>query len=160
MTPIEVLVVVDAGEVRLDDAHPLAPARQRQHRAPANHAGGDLERPVGARARAAVSDHLAAGPARHLHCARRRGAGHQQAVLGDERHELAERGVHRLLVAEDVGVIELHRRQERDARPVVQELGSLVEEGGVVLVPLDDELATRPQPPGLPEVERHAADQK
>ena len=78
---------------------------------PPMRARGDLERPVGARAGPPVGDDLAAGAARHLHRARRRRAGDQQAVLGDERHELAERGAHRLLVAEDVGVIELDRRR-------------------------------------------------
>ncbi len=83
---------------------------------------------------------LAAGAARHLERARRRRAGDEQAVLGDERDELAERRLDRLLVAEDVDVIELDRREDRRARPVVQELRPLVEEGGVVLVALDDEL--------------------
>ena len=74
----------------------------------------DLERPVGARAGPAVGHDLRARAARDLHRPRRGRAGDQQAVLGDERDELAERGAHRLLVPEDVGVIELDRRQERD----------------------------------------------
>ena len=51
--------------------------------------------------------------------------------------------LHRLFVLEDVGVVELHRGEDRDVGPVVEELGALVEEGGVVLVALDDELAAR-----------------
>ena len=45
-------------------------------------------------------------------------------------------------------------------RAVVEELRSLVEERGVVLVAFDDELAAPAQAPGLPEVQRHAADQE
>ena len=49
---------------------------------------------------------------------------------------------------------------KRRARPVVQELGALVEEGRVVLVALDDELGALPEAPRLAEVQRHAADQE
>src|SRR3982750_2525339 len=64
-----------------------------------------------------------------------------------------------LFVPEDVGVIELDRRQQHDVRPVVQELRSLVEEGGVVFVALDDELGAGAEAPRPPEVERHATAQ-
>ena len=107
-------MVVDAGEVRLDDPHPLAPPRQRQRGPSAESARDDLEGPVGARAGTPIGDDLATGDARHLHRAGRGRAGDQQAVLGDQRHELSERGVHRLFVAEDVGVVELDRGEERD----------------------------------------------
>ena len=46
------------------------------------------------------------------------------------------------------------------ARPVVDELGALVEEGGVVLVRLDHEEGGRAQAGRDPEVQRHAADQE
>ena len=61
-----------------------------------------------------------------------------------------------LEVAEDVGVIELDRRHDRRARAVVEELGALVEEGGVVLVALDDEVRARAGAIRLVEVERRA----
>jgi len=92
--------------------------------------------------------------------ARRRRARKEDPVLGDERDELAEGRLDGLLVLEDVGVIELDRRDERRARLVVQELGALVEEGRVVLVALDDHLGALPEPPRLAEVQRHAPDQE
>ena len=79
-------------------------------------AATDLERPVGARAGTAVGHDLRARAARDLHRARRGRARHQQPVLRDQRDQLAERGVHRLLVAKDVGVVELDRRQQHDLR--------------------------------------------
>ena len=48
---------------------------------------------------------------------RRRRAREQHTVLGDEYDELAEGGLDGLLVGEDVGVVELDRRQQRRARP-------------------------------------------
>ena len=97
---------------------------------------------------------------RHIHRTGRGRAHHQVAVGRDERDELAEGILDRVLVGEDVGVVELDRGQDDQLRPVVQELGLLVEEGGVVLVALDDEIGPLAQVPGAPEVDRHAAHQE
>src|SRR4029077_12975794 len=113
-----------------------------------------------ARARTPIGDDLAAGPPGHLHRPRRGGTGDEDAVLGDEGDELAERGAYLLLVAEDVGVIELDRGEQRDLRAVVQELRALVEERRVVLIPFDHELRASAEAPRLPEVRGHAADQE
>ena len=63
-------------------------------------------------------------------------------------------------VAIDVRVIELGARHDGGARPVVEELGALVEVGGVVLVALDDEVRALPEAvvPGV--VQGHAADEE
>jgi hypothetical protein len=64
-------------------------------------------------------------------------------------------------VVEDVGVVELEVVEDRRARPVVDELAALVEEGGVVLVGLDHERRARcAEARRDAEVERHAADEK
>ena len=63
-------------------------------------------------------------------------------------------------VGEDVGVVEFEIVEYRGARPVVDELGALVEKGGVVFVGLDDEERAVGEPRGNAEIERHAADQE
>ena len=78
----------------------------------------------------------------------------------DERDEFAEGILDCLLVGKDIGVVELHRSQNHDLRAVVQKLGLLVEERGVVFVPLDHELGSCAQAPGPAEVKRHAANEK
>ena len=84
------------------------------HLAPAAHREDALQRLV-----ARVDDEPAAG---------RHGA-----------HEVMELALDRRQVVEDVGVVELEVVEDRGARPVVDELAALVEEGGVVLVGLDHE---------------------
>ena len=74
-----------------------------------------------------------------------------------------ELALHVAQVAEDVGVVEFEVVQHQGARAVVHELGSLVEEGGVVFVGLDHE---RTAPRRVPdagtgvEVERNAGDEE
>ena len=57
-------------------------------------------------------------------------------------------------------MVVLDRREDHRARAIVEKLGALVEKRGVVLVPLDHERVPRPQAPGLPKIQRHAADQE
>ena len=82
-------------------------------------------------------------------------------------HQVMELPLDRREVVEDVGVVELQVVQHRRARPVVDELAALVEEGGVVLVGLDHERRrpsprrTRiPQPGRNAEIRRDPADQE
>ena len=56
-------------------------------------------------------------------------------------------------VAVDVRVVELDRGQDQRVGLVVEEFRRLVEEGGVVLVALDDEVGARALPKGAVEVE-------
>src|SRR5215471_7116304 len=71
-----------------------------------------------------------------------------RAVLDDQSirrqgaHEMVELRLDRGKIGKDVGVIELQVVQYRGARRIVQELGALVEVGGVVLVGLDHEEST------------------
>src|SRR5258706_16173708 len=62
------------------------------------------------------------------------GAGGGVALRRNQRVELLEGALVVRRIAIDVGVIELGAGDDRGARPVVQELGPLVEVGGVVLV--------------------------
>jgi hypothetical protein len=81
-------------------------------------------------------------------------------IGGHRPDEPSERGLHVIEVAVDVGVVELDRGQDQRVRVVVEELRRLVEEGGVVLVALDDEVVARTLAKRAAEVERDAADQQ
>ena len=74
-------------------------------------------------------------------------------------HQVVELPLDRRQVVEDVGVVELQVVQDRRARPVVDELAALVEEGGVVFVGLDHERrrAAAPCCPGAPRRRSSAA---
>ena len=85
---------------------------------------------------------------------------HKQAATGYQVCQTAERGLDLIQIAIDVGVVELHRTQDRRVGPVVHELRPLVEEGRVVLVTLDDERPTPAQPVGMFEVQRQPADEE
>ena len=71
--------------------------------------------------------------------------GDDQAVAGHGAHQMVELGFDRRQVGKDVGVVVFEVVEDRRARPVVDELAALVEEGGVVLVGLDDEVPTLPE---------------
>ena len=91
------------------------------------------------------------------------GAPSKATIFAPPRHQIyqpLERRLHRIEVAVNIGVIELHVRQNQRVGKVVHELRTLVEEGRIVLVALQNE--------GLPlaklktgaEILRDAADQK
>ncbi len=65
--------------------------------------------------------------------------GDEAASLGDEVDHALEGGLHGREVGVDVGVVELDVSEDGDVGKVVEELGPLVEEGGVVLVAFEDE---------------------
>ena len=76
---------------------------------------------------------------------------------------MVELALDRRQVLEDVGVVVFEVVQDRGARPVVDELAALVEEGGVVFVGLDDEWRLAAGSAGArrdTEVARYAADEK
>ncbi len=102
----------------------------------------------------------APGPAGDSHHALPGGAGGQEAVLRHQVHEALEGALVVRLVPVDVGVVQLARGEDRRARPVVQELGPLVEVGRVVLVPLDHEGLAPAQPEVGVEVAGDAAHQE
>ncbi len=79
---------------------------------------------------------------------------------GHGAHQVVELALDRRQVIEDVGVVELQVVQDGRARAVVDELASLVEEGGVVFVGFDHEVTALPEPGRDPEVGRHPADQE
>ena len=158
--PNDVFVVVDAREAGLELAEPGPVLGGGEDRAATRAATAHFEGPAGGAAGSTVRLDWTTRRARDLQ--RPRGcAAHQQPAVGrDEGDEPPERLLHRLFVGEDVGVVELHRREDDRARVVVQELRPLVEERGVVFVALDDERAPVAQAPRAPEVEGDAADQE
>ena len=66
----------------------------------------------------------------------------------------------RIQVVVDVGVIEFDIVDRQSTRTVVDELGALVEKGGVVFIGLDDEVFRPPEAGGYTEIGGHAADQE
>src|SRR6185369_543517 len=96
----------------------LLPAAEALHLAPAAHREDALERLL-----ARVDD--------------------DPAAAGNGANEVMELALDRGEVVEDVGVVELEVVEDRGARPVVDELAALVEEGGVVLVGLYHERRAR-----------------
>ena len=66
---------------------------------------------------------------------------------------------HRIQVGIDIGVIVLDIVDDHGARAVVQELGVLVEERGVVLVALNNKMPPAPQPGGAFEITGRSPDQ-
>jgi hypothetical protein len=65
--------------------------------------------------------------------------GDDQAVARHGAHQVMELGLDGAQIGKDVGVVVLQVVEHGGARPVMHELGALVEEGGVVFVRLDDE---------------------
>ena len=84
------------------------------------------------------------------------GVDDQPAARRHGAHQVMELALDRREVVEDVGVVELEVVEDRGARPVVDELAALVEEGGVVLVGLDHE-RRRPGRRGAPRRRSRAA---
>ena len=66
----------------------------------------------------------------------------------------------RIHVVIDVGMVELDIGDRQGTGAVVDELGALVEEGGVIFVGLDDEEFRRSEAGGDAEIGRHAANQE
>ncbi len=75
-------------------------------------------------------------------------------------HQVMELRLDRGQVGEDVGVIVFEIVQDQRARPVMHELGALVEERRVVLVGLDHEEAAVGMARRHAEIQRHAADEE
>ena len=88
----------------------------------------------------AVADHGAAGLPGQFGHHRVVQVGDQGAPHRDAADELGKRPLDGGQVGEDVGVVEFDGGENGRVRPVVLELGHLVEEGGVVLVALDHEV--------------------
>ena len=79
---------------------------------------------------------------------------------GHGTHQMMELGLDGPQIREDVRVVVLQVVEHGGTRPVVHELGTLVEEGRVVFVSLDDEIGLAPQARRDREVARHATDQE
>ena len=88
------------------------------------------------------------------------GIDQQPARAGHDAHEMMKLPFDRLQIRVNIGVVELDIINDRDLRGVVDHLGALVEEGGVVFVRLDDEGPTVGEPGRTTEIQRHATDQK
>jgi len=86
--------------------------------------------------------------------------GHDAPTARDKIHQPLEGNLHRVQIGIDVGVIKLDVSQDQRIGKVVQELRSLVEEGGVVLVALNNEGTGGPQLKADAKILRHTANQK
>ena len=168
-----VVQVVLAGEPPLDLDPPFAPALGR-----ADLEAGSVRRECVRRERAACAgvgaapgsgvasgggvasdpDHLR--PASHGEHPLHLGAARDDApARGNGADEVVELPFDGREVVEDVRVVVLEVVDDEGARAVVDELGALVEERGVVLVGLDDEVLARAQPARRAEVRRGAPDE-
>ena len=88
------------------------------------------------------------------------GAYAEPAVIREGPAEALEGGLVVRHVVIDVGMVELEAREERRPGPVVEELGALVEVGGVVLVALDHHVRPGAEAEVPAVVEGHPADQE
>ena len=138
-----VLQHLEAREVRGAGHRPRRP----QRRGAVRRAGKALER----------------RPAAHgerLRQARVAGVPDDAAAAGDDAYQVMELPLDGADVGVDVGVIVLEIVEDQRARPVVHELGALVEERAVVFVGLDDEERRGTQARAHAEVLGHATDQE
>src|SRR5258705_2143271 len=71
-----------------------------------------------------------------------------------------EGGLHSKQIGIDIRMIELNMRKNQGVGKVVQELWPLVEERGVVLIPLEEKRPRGPHHKAGTEVFRHAPDEK
>ena len=83
-----------------------------------------------------------------------------ETVARNDPHQMMKLRLDGGQVGKDIGVVELEIVENRRARVVVDELGALVEEGGVVLVGLDHEESRCREPRRYAEVLGYAADEK
>ena len=81
------------------------------------------------------------------------------AFGGDDIEEAAEAGFDLVEVAVDVGMVELDVVYDDEFGEVVNEFGALVEEGGVVFVPFEDEIFRVTEIGALTEVRWNSADE-
>ena len=107
----------------------------------------------------AVGDDSAAGLPAEAGGAGIIGIHHEEAVRGDDGEEPAEGVLHRFEIGKNVGVVELDTREHDRPGLIVKELRSLVKEGGVILVSLNDEVGPAPQAMTLTKVDHDAADE-
>src|SRR2546430_6078782 len=82
------------------------------------------------------------------------------AGSGYRSDEMMELSLNRCKIGEDVGMIELYIVQNRQPGPVVDHLGTLVEEGGIVFISFDHEIRLCSQPGRYAKVDRNAANEE
>ena len=118
-----------------------------------------LDAPIGFRCKAITLDtaQCAGHALRHVGAAV---VGHNRAAPRHQVHQPIEGRLDRCQVHVNVGVVKLDVGQDQRVGKVMQELGAFVEEGGVVLIALDDEGARGPQLKTRAEVLCHAADEE
>ena len=102
-----------------------------------------VQRVIAARRRPKRLDRRPATHRQHFGQVRVLAIDDQPAATRHGAHEVMELALDRGDVGKDVGVVVFEVVEDRDQRPVVDELAALVEERGVVFVGLDHELARR-----------------
>src|SRR5712691_5487720 len=79
---------------------------------------------------------------------------------GYRSDEVVKLGLDRCKIGEDICMIELNVVQNGNPRPVMHHLGTLIEEGSIVFVGFDHEMALFSQLRRDPKIERHTPDEK
>ncbi len=87
-------------------------------------------------------------------------AGNNGAARWHGADQLAKGGLHRGKILIDIGMVELHRCNNQRLGVVVKKLGSFIEEGGVVLVPLHHEVGPRAFPERTLEIPSNPPNEK
>src|SRR5882672_11115845 len=82
------------------------------------------------------------------------------AGSGYRSDEMMELSLNRCKIGEDVSMIELYIVQNRQPGPVVDHLGTLVEEGSIVFISFDHEIGLCSQPGRYAKVDRNAANEE
>ncbi len=86
--------------------------------------------------------------------------GNHPATARDQVDQPAEGGLHRSEIVVDIGVIELHVGKDQGIGKVVHELRPFIEEGGIVLIALEDEWLALAHAKAGAKIFRDAADQE
>ena len=86
--------------------------------------------------------------------------GNQHAAPGNQIYQALECGLHLIEIAIDVGMVELDGCKDQAVGKIVQKLGSLIKEGGVVFVAFEDELWPAAELKRAAKVFRNPADKK
>ena len=86
--------------------------------------------------------------------------GQEHAVTRHEPDEMFERSLDGREIFKNIRVVEFQVIEDRHFRQVMNKLAALVEKGGVVFVPLDDEPFAVRKTRALAEIVRDAADEE
>ena len=109
--------------------------------------------------RLAVTYNLAVGIGHNLPDHRIVQMGHQTTVWWYNPHQEAKRFLDRRQMCIDIGMIKFDTGNNSDGRTIVEKFGALIEEGGVILIPFNNEMSAPANieiaPKGLDQTANH-----